>query len=59
MGRYATAIGGNLEAARLSGLNVRKVTVQIFALMGVLAGLAGVILTARLNAATANAGKPV
>ena len=33
MGRYATAIGGNLEAARLSGLNVRKVTVQIFALM--------------------------
>lgn len=56
MGRYATAIGGNLEAARLSGLNVRKVTVQIFALMGVLAGIAGVILTARLNAATANAG---
>lgn len=56
MGRYATAIGGNLEAARLSGLNVQKVTVQIFALMGVLAGMAGVILTARLNAATANAG---
>lgn len=56
MGRYAVAIGGNLEAARLSGLNVRKVTVQIFALMGALAGLAGVILTARLNAATANAG---
>src|SRR5690606_24810892 len=50
------AIGGNREAAKLSGVNVRRVTVQIFALMGLLAGLAGVILTARLNAATANAG---
>lgn len=56
MGRYTVALGGNLEAARLSGLDVRKVTVQIFALMGLLAGMAGVILTARLNAATANAG---
>lgn len=56
MGRYAVAIGGNLEAARLSGLNVRQVTIRIFALMGALAGLAGIILTARLNAATANAG---
>ncbi|MFS8615123.1 sugar ABC transporter permease [Limnochorda sp.] len=56
LGRYTWAIGGNLEAAKLSGVNVRRVTVQIFALMGLLAGLAGVILTARLNAATANAG---
>ena len=56
MGRYTCAIGGNLEAARLSGLNVRRVVVQIFALMGALGGIAGVVLTARLNAATANAG---
>ncbi|HHY31404.1 MAG TPA: sugar ABC transporter permease [Firmicutes bacterium] len=56
LGRYTCAIGGNLEAARLSGVNVRRVIVQIFALMGALSGIAGVILTARLNAATANAG---
>lgn len=56
LGRYTWAIGGNVEAAKLSGVNVRRVTVQIFVLMGLLAGLAGVILTARLNAATANAG---
>ncbi|NMB25670.1 MAG: sugar ABC transporter permease [Firmicutes bacterium] len=56
LGRYTCAIGGNLEAARLSGLNVRRVTIQIFGLMGALCGLAGIILTARLNAATANAG---
>lgn len=56
LGRYACAIGGNLEAARLSGLNVRRVIVQIFALMGVLGAMAGIVLTARLNAATANAG---
>lgn len=56
LGRYTCAIGGNLEAARLSGLNVRRVIIQIYALIGALAGLAGVILTARLNAATANAG---
>jgi len=56
LGRYTCAIGGNLDAARLSGLNVRRVTIQIFALMGALCGLAGIILTARLNAATANAG---
>src|SRR5690606_5538909 len=37
-GRYPWAIGGNLEAAKLSGVNVRRVTVQIFALMGLLAG---------------------
>lgn len=56
LGRYTCAIGGNLEAARLSGLNVRRVMVQIFALMGALGGIAGIVLTARLNAATANAG---
>ena len=56
LGRYTCAIGGNLEAARLSGLNVRRVMVQIFALMGILGAMAGIVLTARLNAATANAG---
>ena len=51
-GRYVFAIGGNPEAAALSGINTRAMTVKIFALMGALAGLAGVIASARLNSAT-------
>ncbi len=51
-GRYVFAIGGNPEAAALSGINTRAMTVKIFALMGGLAGLAGVIASARLNSAT-------
>ncbi|GGJ53905.1 sugar ABC transporter permease [Deinococcus roseus] len=55
-GRYVFAFGGNPEAARLAGINTRMLTVQIFALMGVLAGLAGAIQTARLNAGTNSTG---
>jgi D-xylose transport system permease protein len=51
-GRYVFAIGGNPEAAALSGINTRAMTVKIFALMGALAGLSGVIASARLNSAT-------
>jgi D-xylose transport system permease protein len=51
-GRYVFAIGGNPEAAALSGINTRAMTVKIFSLMGALAGLAGVIASARLNSAT-------
>ena len=51
-GRYVFAIGGNPEAAALSGINTRAMTVKIFTLMGALAGLAGVIASARLNSAT-------
>ena len=51
-GRYVFAIGGNPEAAALSGINVRMVTVKIFALMGMLAGLSAVISSARLTSAT-------
>ncbi len=51
-GRYVFAIGGNPEASELSGINVRWVTVKIFALMGFLAGLSGVVASARLNSAT-------
>ncbi len=56
-GRYVFAIGGNPEAARLAGINTRKVTVYVFALMGFLAGLAGLITTARLNAGANSAGE--
>ncbi|GLS87053.1 sugar ABC transporter permease [Cypionkella aquatica] len=51
-GRYVFAIGGNPEAAALAGINTKWMTLKIFALMGMLAGLAAVISAARLNAAT-------
>ena len=51
-GRYVFAIGGNPEAAALAGINVRWMTLRIFALMGALAGLAAVVASARLNSAT-------
>ncbi|MCA3448906.1 MAG: sugar ABC transporter permease [Rhodobacter sp.] len=51
-GRYVFAIGGNPEAASLSGINTRSMTVRIFALMGGLAGIAAVIGSARQNSAT-------
>jgi D-xylose transport system permease protein len=51
-GRYVFAIGGNPEAASLSGINTRAMTVKIFALMGGLAGIAAVIGSARQNSAT-------
>ena len=55
-GRYVFAYGGNPEAARLAGINTRRLTVMVFALMGVLAALAGAIQTARLNAGTNSTG---
>ncbi|HEX4410923.1 MAG TPA: sugar ABC transporter permease [Xanthobacteraceae bacterium] len=51
-GRYVYAIGGNPEAAALAGIDTRRVIVKTFALMGLLAGLAGAVSIARLNAAT-------
>ncbi|BAI74668.1 D-xylose transport system permease protein (plasmid) [Azospirillum sp. B510] len=51
-GRYVFAIGGNPEAAELSGINTRRVMVMVFGLMGALCGLSACIATARLNAAT-------
>lgn len=55
-GRFVYAIGGNEEAAALSGINIKKNTLYVFILMGALSGLAGVMLTSRLNAATVSAG---
>lgn len=51
-GRYVFAIGGNPEAAKLAGINVNMMTVKIYALMGALAALAGVVSSARLTSAT-------
>jgi D-xylose transport system permease protein len=55
-GRYIFAFGGNPEAARLAGINTKMLTTVVFALMGVFAGLAGAIQTARLNAGTNSTG---
>ncbi|MEP1206475.1 MAG: sugar ABC transporter permease [Rhizobiaceae bacterium] len=51
-GRYVFAIGGNPEAAELAGINTKKMTMMIFALMGGLTAISAVIASARLNSAT-------
>jgi ribose transport system permease protein len=56
LGRYAYAIGGNEEAAMLSGINTKLIKTIIYALCGFLSALAAVILTARLNSAQPIAG---
>lgn len=56
IGRYMYAVGGNREAARLSGINTRMLTIGVFAAMGLLAGLAGIIYTARVGSASPDAG---
>ncbi|WP_420814677.1 multiple monosaccharide ABC transporter permease [Kineococcus siccus] len=55
-GRQVYAIGGNLAAAQLSGVNVRKVNFWIFVNMGFLAAIAGVIFSSRSNGAQPSAG---
>jgi D-xylose transport system permease protein len=56
-GRQVYAIGGNAEAARLSGINTKRRILLVFVLGNSLAAIAGLILTARLNAATSGAGE--
>jgi ABC-type xylose transport system permease subunit len=55
-GRHVFAIGGSPLAAQLAGIDVRGVTLRVFALMGALAGIAAVITTARLGAGTNSMG---
>lgn len=55
-GRHVYAIGGNEEAALLSGVDVGKVKTLVYGICGMLSGLAAVILTARLNSAQPIAG---
>jgi len=56
IGRYTLAIGGNEEAARLSGVNIWKTKIVIYAIAGLCYSVAALILTARLNAAEPLAG---
>lgn len=55
-GRQVYAIGGNPEAAALSGINLKRRILMVFVLGNTLAAIAGLILTARVNAATVGAG---
>ncbi len=55
-GRHIYAIGGNPEAARLSGINIKRRILIVFILCNSLAAVAGLVLVARLNAATMSAG---
>jgi D-xylose transport system permease protein len=56
-GRHLYAIGGNPDAARLSGINVARHTFGLFMLMGLMTAIAGIVYTVRLNAATTSAGQ--
>ncbi|MFD0251993.1 multiple monosaccharide ABC transporter permease [Streptomyces sp. NPDC127113] len=56
LGRHIYAIGGNLPAAKLSGVKDKKVTFLVFLNMGMLAALAGLVFAARFNAASPKAG---
>lgn len=55
-GRAIYAVGGNAEAARLAGINPRRVTFQVYTLNGLLVGIAAVLYAAKFTAIQANAG---
>jgi ABC-type branched-subunit amino acid transport system permease subunit len=54
-GRRIYAIGGNLEAARLSGINVERTKLAVFAINGLMVAIAGLILSSRLGAGSPSA----
>ena len=56
LGRHIYAVGGNPEAAELSGINVKRLTYVVFGSMGMLTALSGILYAARLKSATTTAG---
>ena len=56
-GRYVFAVGGNARASRVSGINVKFVTASVYLLSGVLAALAGIIMTARVTSGVTSTGE--
>lgn len=56
LGRRVYAVGGNPEAAELSGVNVKNITFMVFGSMGMLAALSGILFASRLRSATTTAG---
>ncbi len=55
-GRHVYALGGNLEAAKLSGINIKSRLMSVFMIMGTMAAVSGIIFTGRLASATPAAG---
>ena len=56
LGRHIYALGGNPEAAELSGISIKKMTYIVFGSMGMLSALSGILFTSRLQSATTTAG---
>ncbi len=56
LGRHIFAVGGNSEAAELSGISIKKITYVVFASMGFLSALSGILYASRLKSATTIAG---
>jgi len=56
LGRHIYAVGGNLEAARVSGVNVDRVRIFCYATSGVMAGITGILLASRLGQGTPTVG---
>lgn len=56
LGRHIFAVGGNPEAAELSGISVKRITYVVFGSMGLMSALAGILFTSRLQSATTTAG---
>ena len=56
LGRYIYAIGGNENAATLSGISVKKIKIAVYTIAGGLAAVGGILVTSRLDAAQPNAG---
>lgn len=57
LGRHIYAIGGNADAARLSGINIKSRVMIVFIFTGLLSAIASIVLTARLTSATTSAGE--
>jgi putative multiple sugar transport system permease protein len=56
LGRHIYAVGGNPEAAELSGISVKRITYIVFGSMGMLSALSGILFASRLQSATTTAG---
>lgn len=56
LGRHIYAIGGNEQAARLSGINIKRVKMIVYSIAGALAAVGGILVTSRLDSAQPNAG---
>jgi D-xylose transport system permease protein len=55
-GRHVYAVGGNAEAARRAGINVARVRILVFTISGIMAGVGGIVLAARLQSVNLNVG---